>query len=720
MTGTRPSTVRSSVRRRLWVLVASFLAILAAEAWVSLEALEDLSALSGYRRGLEDWTRARSAAAGHLHQFLETGDPAEWRGFRARLQVLEGFEGTRVTLAGPLVRELEALGREIDSRLLAGPPDGAEAGSFHRRIGELDRELEAAELAFSDTLQESREALEDRFRTEQLAAVALLLVLVLAVGLWTSLRLDREVEQRQEAERALTASQERLQETLDHSTILFYSHDRDQRITYVSPQSREFLGCEPEEALTRWMEFVTDHPANREGLERTERALRTGRRQPPYELQLRRADGSLLWVEVHEAPVVRDGETVGLVGSLSDVTERKRAEEERLRLEERLREVERLEAVGRLAGGVAHDFNNLLTAILGHCDLALRMVGPETPVFTQVEEVKRAARRAADLTRQLLAFSRRQVVEPRVLDLNRAVDDATNRLRRLIGEDVRVEVHLSANPATVLMDPSQVDQVLVNLAVNARDAMPGGGRLAIGTDLERRNGDGGDGPVDLPPGEYVVLTVSDTGEGMDPVTRQHAFEPFFTTKPKGKGTGLGLATVYGIVKQNSGFIDVESEPGAGTTFRVSLPKVAGTAQEERTECAQPGPSRGSAMVLLVEDDPAVRGLVRHVLSEHGYSVLEAPESNAALALFEEHHGEIDLLITDLVLPGLSGDGLAARIAEARPDLPTLFISGYSETFLGERGVVREDVRLLQKPFEAGELLARVEALLRAPAAHAAR
>jgi CheY-like chemotaxis protein len=271
------------------------------------------------------------------------------------------------------------------------------------------------------------------------------------------------------------------------------------------------------------------------------------------------------------------------------------------------------------------------------------------------------------------------------------------------------------------MDPSQVDQVLVNLAVNARDAMPGGGRLAFGTHLERQNGDGGDGPVAaLPPGEYVVLTVADTGEGMDPVTRQHAFEPFFTTKPKGKGTGLGLATVYGIVKQNSGFIDVESEQGAGTTFRISLPKVAGAAEEERAEGARAGPARGSATVLLVEDEPAVRGLVRHVLSEHGYSVLEAPESNKALALFEEHDGEIDLLITDLVLPGLSGDALAARIAEARPDLPTLFISGYSETFLGERGVVREGVRLLSKPFEARELLERVEELLRAPAAHAAR
>jgi CheY-like chemotaxis protein len=293
-------------------------------------------------------------------------------------------------------------------------------------------------------------------------------------------------------------------------------------------------------------------------------------------------------------------------------------------------------------------------------------------------------------------------------------------LGRLIGEDVRVELHLSASPATVLLDPTQVDQLLINLAVNARDAMPGGGRLAIETDLERRNGDGPDGPADLPAGEYVVLTVSDTGEGMDPVTRQHAFEPFFTTKPKGKGTGLGLATVYGIVKQNSGFIDVDSEPGAGTTFRIFLPKAEGAAEEERDDRAGPSAARGSATVLLVEDEPAVRGLVRHVLSEHGYSVLEAPESNAALALFEEHHGEIDLLITDLVLPGLSGDALAARIGEARPDIPTLFISGYSETFLGERGVVREGVRLLPKPFEARELLERVEALLRAPAAHAAR
>jgi PAS domain S-box-containing protein len=746
--------------------VVAFLVILGAQFWLSLEALDGLASLSGYRRGLEDWSRARASAVGRLEEYGERGDPAEWDGFLSRLDALKGFETTRRALSVPepdegrlrqalarqgaseedvrqvvraseqlrnlprwspllslwtdaarRVEELGVVASAIHAQVLSGTLDSREAASSRRRLGELDRELERIERSFSTALQESREVLERRFRTQQVTAVGLLVVLVLGLGLWTSIRLDREMGNRLEAEQALRESQLRLRDILEHSTNLFYSRQPDHRLTYVSHHSREFLGCEPEKALRRWTQFVTDHPDNRKGLDLAERAIRTGERQPPYELELRRADGGLLWVQVDETPLVRDGRTAAVVGSLTDITERRRAEEERRRLEERLGQVERLEAVGRLAGGVAHDFNNLLTAILGHCDLAMAAIHPEHPARTRLLEVKRAGRRAARLTRQLLAFSRREAIEPRILDLNRAASEATSMLRRLIGEDVRLELHLRAAPATVLLDPSQVDQLLVNLAVNARDAIQGEGRIVIETDLEHRDAVGPDDPVDLPAGDYVILTVSDTGQGMDRITQQHAFEPFFTTKERGSGTGLGLATVYGIVKQNGGFITLDSEPGAGATFRMFFPKAQGRVEEGQPEASPTRPGRGSGRVLLVEDEPAVREFIRRVLVERGYSVLEAAEGTAALALLGEPGGEIDLLISDLGLPGMSGEALAGRISQLRPDLAMLFISGFSDTVLGERGVVREGVELLKKPFEAPELLARVEELIGASRGH---
>jgi len=555
-------------------------------------------------------------------------------------------------------------------------------------------------------------------RGQHVATSILLLIGALLLTLVGALESRRQARERRSAEHAVRASRERLEEILENSTNLFYSHTPDHRLTYVSPQTRGFLGCEPEEALRRWTELVTDNPVNRRGLALTEVAVRTGERQPVYELELERTDGRRIWVEVNEAPVVRDGRTVAVVGALTDVTERKRVVEEHERLEERLRLGQRLEAVGRLAGGVAHDFNNFLTAILGYCDLLALRLGDEHPLLREVGEIRRAGRRAAGLIEQLLAFSRRQVIAPRVLDLNTIAADASRLIRRLIGEDVELQCRLAPEPLLVEADPSQLEQVLLNLAANARDAMPSGGRLVLTTERRRLDSARPGDMFEVEPGEYCRIIVTDSGEGMDPETLAHLFEPFYTTKQVGRGTGLGLASVYGVIKQNRGYIWVESAPGEGAKFEIYLPWARSALQAEPEAPAESGlagrPAR-EATILLVEDEDSVRSLIREVLTGRGYRVLEAGNAAWAIERSAGHPGRIDLLVTDLVMPGVQGDSLARGLARDRPGLAVLYISGYTESALTQRGVLQEGHRLLRKPFTPDELVAAVaEALDAAP------
>ena len=547
----------------------------------------------------------------------------------------------------------------------------------------------------------------------QVIGLSVLLVLVIALGILTSRLLERDAAQRRQVEQVLRRNQERLREVFEHSTNLFYSHTTDHQLTYVSPQTRTFFDCEPEEALQSWTDFVTDHPTNQRGLELTERAIATGKRQPVYELELEGLRGRRIWVEVNEAPVVRDGRTVGIVGALTDITERKQAQEERERLKERLRLGQKLEAIGRLAGGVAHDFNNLLTAILGYSDLLSERLGADSPGVVELGEIRRAGERAAALISQLLAFSRKQVIEPRTVDLGCLVEDSSRMIRRLIPEDVELDLELGGQgsaPVLITADPNQIEQLLVNLAVNARDAMPAGGRLSIAaSSVHLREGRRGD-LFDVVPGDYGLLEVRDTGAGMDRETLEHAFEPFYTTKGPGEGTGLGLATVYGIVKQNQGYIWADSAPGHGAIFRIYLPTAQGevaASEAGGVEQAAVGPGVPGAKVLLVEDEPAVRTLVREVLARQGYEVLEAPNAREALKVSAGRLDAVDLLLTDLVMPGLSGADLVRELQEARPDLPVIYITGYSEGALNARGLLGSDYRLLLKPFTAGDLICRV-------------
>jgi PAS domain S-box-containing protein len=416
-----------------------------------------------------------------------------------------------------------------------------------------------------------------------------------------------------------------------------------------------------------------------------------------------RGDGRIDWVRWEVRPWMRADGAIGGILIFSEVITERRV------LEDQFRQAQKMEAVGRLAGGVAHDFNNLLTVITSYSTLLLDDLGATDPRREDLNEIQKAATAAAGLTRQLLAFSRQQVLEPKVLDLNEVVAGAGKMLQRLIGEDVALVTVLAPDLGAVKADPGQIEQVIMNLAVNARDAMPDGGKLTIETSnvelddtsiLEHR-------PVS--PGAYVLLAVSDTGIGMDEATQANLFEPFFTTKETGKGTGLGLATVYGIVKQSGGFIWVYSEPGVGTTFKIYLPRVNETPPE--LPGRSPEAFHGTETVLLAEDAAGVRAVAREVLKRNGYSVIPASDGQAALELAASHSGPIHLLVTDVIMPEMSGRQLADRLREVRSELKVLFVSGYTDDAIIRHGILEPGIAFLQKPFTPEVLARKVRAVL---------
>ncbi len=517
----------------------------------------------------------------------------------------------------------------------------------------------------------------------------------------------------------LRDSEERFRAMFDSAAIGTGVLDLDGRVVTSNRALEQMLGYTKDELANLTAAELT-HPDDRDRELEFFGELAEGKREE-YRLEKRclAKGGEVVWGH-HTVSLVRDGFTRPkfAIAMLEDITPRKEAEEERLRLESQLRQAQKMEAVGQLAGGVAHDFNNLLTAIRGYSEFALNRLGEgDTSIRKDIEEIAKSADRASSLTSQLLAFSRKQLLQPRVLHLNEVVSEVEKMLRRLIGEDIEVVTAFGRSLGRVKADPGQIEQVLVNLVVNARDAMPDGGRLTIETrnvDIDDEYASAHEG---LYPGHYVMLAVHDTGHGMDAETKSRLFEPFFTTKEQGKGTGLGLATVYGIVKQSGGYVGVESEPGKGAAFKVFLHRLeAGLAEAEPVVHIVEERPRGSETVLLVEDEEVVRNLVREILEGNGYTVIEARNGAEALELGRSFAGPIHLLVTDVVMPKMSGRELAERLVTIHRETRVLYMSGYTDGAISQHGVLDPHTELLQKPFTFDALAQKVRKVLDAPPA----
>ena len=512
----------------------------------------------------------------------------------------------------------------------------------------------------------------------------------------------RAIEALRTSERALRRSEERYRSLIQNAVYGIYRSTIGGRFAEVNPALVAMLGYSSEAELVEvGVENVYVDPAERR---RLIDQLQSNRIEGT-ETQWKRKDGSRITVRL-SGRVLRSGE--GGIGGfemiVEDVTERRL-------LESQFRQAQKMEAVGRLAGGVAHDFNNLLTAMLGYSDLLLDQFAEGDPNRYDVLEIKKAAERASSLTRQLLAFSRKQVLQPKPLDLNSIVSGFDKMLRRLIGEDVELITALGENLGHVKADPGQIEQIIMNLAVNARDAMPNGGKLIIETDTVELDAAYARRHEPVIPGRYVMIAVSDTGCGMDDEVKSHLFEPFFSTKEHGKGTGLGLATVYGIVKQSGGYIWVYSEPGRGASFKVYLPQIDGTPADAAASPRTSGATTGSETVLVVEDEPAVLRLAVEALKRHGYHVLEAADGNEAMMVAEQHTGTIHVLVTDLVMPEMSGADLAGRLVTRRPATRVLYISGYTDEAVARGGVLEPGTEFLQKPFNSERLVSTVRRVL---------
>ncbi|HUF93900.1 MAG TPA: PAS domain S-box protein [Candidatus Limnocylindria bacterium] len=512
-----------------------------------------------------------------------------------------------------------------------------------------------------------------------------------------------DVTQRKEASGDLRESEERFRATFEQAAAGMCHTTLDGRYVRVNQRFCDIVGYTRDELLARTFQDITHADDHALDVLANQRQLAGEVQTMAREKRYIHKDGSVVWVDLMVS-MLREasGEPKYLIAVVQDITARRQLEQELLH-------AQRMEGVGQLAGGIAHDFNNLLTVIGGRSELALAKLQPADPLRRDLDLIKKTADRAAALTRQLLAFSRKQVIQRRVVDPNDAVDNSTNLLKRLIGEDIELVFLPAADLGRVRVDPGNFEQVIVNLAVNARDAMRAGGRLTIETSNVTLDAGYAGRHVGLTPGPYVMIAVSDNGAGMDAETQARIFEPFFTTKGPGKGTGLGLATVYGIVKHSEGHIRVYSEPGVGTVFKIYLPRT-----DAAPEAEPPGnttAAEGTETVLLVEDEAEVRSLAREVLERLGYTLLEANSADDALLIAERHVGLIDLLLTDVVMPRMSGGALAEALASLRPETKILFMSGYTDDAIVRHGVLEKGVDLLEKPFSPRTLAAKVRAVL---------
>jgi PAS domain S-box-containing protein len=522
--------------------------------------------------------------------------------------------------------------------------------------------------------------------------------------------ISTDITKRKQAEERQKNLATELEEILDSLPDAVVYADTDRRIKKINPSFTRIFGYSRDEVLGKTTRII--YRNDDEYLEQGRKRYNPKASQiwEPYEIHHVRKDGTEFISETVGTPV-RDahGKIVGLLGLVRDITEKKQREAEYEKLQAQFRQAQKMEAVGRLAGGVAHDFNNMLGIIIGHADMILEELDPDQPFHANLTEIRKAGERSADLTRQLLAFARKQTVAPKVIDINKTVEGMLKMLHRLIGEDIEMTWIPGEKVWPVKIDPAQVDQILANLCVNARDAITNVGRVTIETGNTVFDEAYCRVHAHFEPGKYVMLAVSDTGCGMDAETMSHLFEPFFTTKEQGKGTGLGLATVYGVVKQNKCFINVYSEPGQGTTVKMYLPRHAVKAEtmQPRLQTVE----RGSETILLVEDEPAILKMTTIMLERLGYTVLPAPTPGEAIRLATENAGDIHLLLTDVVMPEMNGRDLAKNLLSLYPDLKRLFMSGYTANVIAHHGVLDEGVQFIQKPFSTQKLASKVREVL---------
>ena len=515
----------------------------------------------------------------------------------------------------------------------------------------------------------------------------------------------RDITERKRVGAALRRSEERVRCLVDSNIIGVSIGDLHGKIIDANDAFLRIVGYTRSEILSgklRW-DTITP-PGYRDSDQRAIEQIKITGVAHPWEKEFLRKDGSRVAVLIGIATLVAAEGDIECVAFVVDVSERKK-------LEQQLRQGQKMEAVGRLSGGIAHDFNNLLMVIIGYGELLVERLGENDPLRKNAEEINKAGQRAASLTQQLLAFSRQQVLQPKILDLNSVVADVKKMLGRLISEDIEVTTLLDPNLGRVQADQGQIEQVIVNLAVNARDAMPHGGKLTIETANMEVDDAYAAQHRPMPPGSFIMLSVSDTGIGMDAETQSNIFEPFFTTKERGKGTGLGLATVYGVLKQSDGFIWVDSELGNGTTFKVLLPRVEDRAQAVTQNTSSEGSRKGWETILLVEDEESVRRLILELLNAHGYTVLEAADGIAALNIAQRAHGKIDLLLTDVVMPGMSGTQVAEKVTALHPETKVLYMSGYTDFAVEHHQIPQQGRLLLRKPFTQQSLARKVREAL---------
>jgi PAS domain S-box-containing protein len=545
----------------------------------------------------------------------------------------------------------------------------------------------------AEALQKANEELEDRVaeRTAELREA--------------NERLELELAERRRVQEALRAGEERYRRFFEEDLTGDYISSPDGKLLACNPAFARILGFDnPEDVMSHQaVEFYSSNQAREDFLDLVKRE----KKLTNYETQYCKRDGSTVYViENAVGTFDNDGELTEIKGYIFDNTERKK-------LEGQLLQSQKMEAIGRLAGGVAHDFNNMLTAIMGYSDILISRLPAGDPLLKNVIEIKKAGEQASLLTQQLLAFSRKQVLRPQVLELNTVIRETDDMLRRLIGDDIELLSVLSSDLWPLRADQSQLKQIILNLAINSRDAMPDGGRLVVETRNVELDEEYCRIHSEVSEGQYVMLSVTDTGIGMDAETCSHIFEPFFTTKEQGKGTGLGLSTVYGIVQQSKGHVTVYSEQGKGTAFKIYLPCVVESAQKVVSAESSPGLPGGSETVLVVEDEDSVRNLARSVLEAKGYSVLEASGGQEALRIAREYEGTIDILLTDVMMPRMSGSDLARRMAAERPGLKVVFVSGYSESFVLQNRVLDPDSVFLEKPFTPNSLTRKIRQALKA-------